>query len=179
MKKVQLHDLGFVPFISAKEIDEAILRMAQEIDASYRDLNPILLVVLNGAFVFAADLVRKISIPIRLDFLRVASYDGTSSTGKMEEHFLWKMDLVGQHVIIIEDIVDTGRTLEFLLNKISKEEVASLKVACLLEKPEASKYKAEIQFSGFAIPDVFVVGYGLDYNGLGRDLDCIYKRSQD
>ena len=173
MKKVQLHDLGFVPFISAKEIDEAILRMAQEIDASYRDLNPILLVVLNGAFVFAADLVRKISIPIRLDFLRVASYDGTSSTGKMEEHFLWKMDLVGQHVIFIEDIVDTGFTARYLLQTLAGRGPNSLALCTMLDRTSRRIVQIPIAFRCFEIPDRFIIGWGLDYKQLYRNLGCI------
>ncbi len=178
MEEVQLHDLKFVPFISDKEIEQAVSRLAMEIDGNYRDLNPMLLVVLNGAFVFAADLARKISIPLQLDFIRISSYAGTASSGQVKEHFLWQSSLKNQHVIIIEDIVDTGHTLHHLLDKIKAENPASIEVACLLKKPEAYQYSTVLKYVGISIPNEFVVGYGLDYDGLGRDLDAIYVKKE-
>ncbi len=148
--------------------------LASKIDKDYHNQNPVLLVVLNGAFIFAADLVRRMEIPLQLDFLRISSYAGTSSTGKMEEHFLWRIDLKNQHVLIIEDIVDTGHTLHHLLDKIKAKEPASVDVVCLLQKPAAYAYPTPLKYVGLAIPNEFVVGYGLDYEGLGRDLDSIY-----
>jgi hypoxanthine phosphoribosyltransferase len=175
MKQITLHDLTFEPFISTAEIEQTVTSLAAQIDNDYRGRNPILLIVLNGAFIFAADLVRKISIPIRLDFLKVSSYKGTATTGEMNEHFLWKSNLEGEHVIIVEDIVDTGHTLDYLKKKINALHPASIEVACLLKKPTAYKYPDILRYEGMSIPDKFVVGYGLDYNGLGRDLDCIYR----
>ena len=177
MKEVTLHDLTFEPFISAAEIDSTVASLAAQIDNDYRGRNPILLIVLNGAFIFAADLVRKITIPIRLDFIKISSYKGTESTGQMDEHFLWKSNLEGEHVIIVEDIVDTGHTLHYLKEKIGSQHPASVEVTCLLKKPTAYKYNDHLRYEGMSIEDKFVVGYGLDYNGLGRDLDSIYKRS--
>ncbi len=179
MNEVQLHDVSFVPFISAQQIEQVVVELALRIDADYKGLNPILLVVLNGAFVFAADLVRKMTIPLQLDFIRLSSYDGTASTGQMKEHFFWKSSLKDQHVIIVEDIVDTGHTLHHLLNKINAEHAASVEVACLLKKPEAYQYPTPLKYAGISIPNKFVVGYGLDYNGLGRDLDAIYGKKED
>ena len=176
MNEVKLHDLVFEPFISAKEIRTAVDELASRIDADYAGKNPILLVVLNGAFIFAADLVRQISIPIRLDFVKISSYAGTASSGKMQEHFLWQSSLTNQHIIIVEDIVDTGHTLAFLKKKIQEENPASVEVTCLLLKPAAYKYPERIHYKGMDIPTDFVVGYGLDYDGLGRDLDCIYRK---
>jgi hypoxanthine phosphoribosyltransferase len=175
MKEVTLHDLTFEPFISTAEIDRTVASLAAQIDNDYRGRNPILLIVLNGAFIFAADLVRKITIPIRLDFIKISSYKGTESTGEMNEHFLWKSNLEGEHVIIVEDIVDTGHTLNYLKQKIGAQHPASVEVACMLKKPTAYKYNEILKYEGMSIPDKFVVGYGLDYNGLGRDLDSIYR----
>lgn len=176
MDEVHLHDLTFVPFITAEEIEKTVKELALKIDEDYHDRNPILLVVLNGAFIFAADLVRKISIPIRLDFVKLSSYEGTASTGKLTEHFLWQMNLQGQDVIIVEDIVDRGHTLHHLKQKIRDDHPASIEVACLLKKPDAYQYTDVIRYEGISIPNDFVVGYGLDYDGLGRDLDCIFRK---
>jgi hypoxanthine phosphoribosyltransferase len=176
MNDIRLHDLVFEPFISVEEISTTVEALAERLDQDYADKNPVLLIVLNGAFIFAADLVRKISVPIRLDFAKISSYAGTGSSGKMFEHFLWQTSLKDQHVIIIEDIVDTGHTLAYLKKKINEEQPASIAIACLLFKPKAYQYKDPIQYQGRSIPNDFVVGYGLDYEGLGRDIDCIYRK---
>jgi|SRR5678816_1877375 len=176
MNDIKLHDLVFEPFISAEEIRLTVESLASRVDQDYAGKNPTLLIVLNGAFIFAADLVRLISVPLRIDFVKVSSYAGTGSTGKMIDHFLWQTSLKDQHVIIVEDIVDTGHTLDYLKSKIKEEQPASVEVVCLLFKPDAYRYSQELQYHGRAIPNEFVVGYGLDYNGLGRDLDCIYRK---
>ena len=176
MKDIRIHDLEFEPYIDAETITQTVTNLASHIDRDYADKNPILLVVLNGAFVFAADLVRLISIPIRLDFVKISSYSGTTSTSQMNEHFRWQQSLKGQHVLIIEDIVDTGHTLSYLKDIIRKEEPASVEIACLLIKPKAYLYNDPVAYQGLPIPNDFVVGYGLDYNGLGRDIPCIYKK---
>jgi hypoxanthine phosphoribosyltransferase len=176
MNEITLHDLVFVPFISAKEIEATVESLAKKLDHDYAGKHPTLLVVLNGAFVFAADLVRKISIPIHIDFVKLSSYSGMGSSGKMTEHFTWQSSFRNKHVIIVEDIVDTGHTLSFLKNKIKEENPASLEVTCLLFKPGAYQYQDAIHYKGHAIPNDFVVGYGLDYDGLGRNLDCIYRK---
>ncbi len=176
MKNVILHDLEFEPFISVAEIKDVVDHIAVRIDRDYEGKNPVLLIVLNGAFIFAADLVRQLSIPLRLDFVKVSSYAGTQSSGKIGEHFLWKTPLEDQHVLIVEDIVDTGHTLAYLKERIRKENPASLETTCLLKKPEAYQYPDVLKYEGKSIPNDFVVGYGLDYNGLGRDLDCIFRK---
>ena len=178
MSNVVLHDLTFEPFISAEEISGAVEVLAKKIGRDYDGLNPVLLIVLNGAFIFAADLVRKLSMPLRMDFIRVSSYKGTGSIGSVQEHLLWNIPLRDQHVLIVEDIVDSGHTIEYLRKKIKNERPASFEVVCLLMKPGAYQYKEEIRYAGKLIPNDFVVGYGLDYNGLGRELDCIYKLTE-
>ncbi|MEO6132714.1 MAG: phosphoribosyltransferase family protein [Saprospiraceae bacterium] len=178
MKEISLHDLTFESFISEEEIEQIVMALSVKIDKDYEDLNPILLIVLNGAFIFAADLVRRLSIPLRLDFVKVSSYQGTGSTGNLDEHFLWKMPLEGQHVLIIEDIVDTGHTLHHLNKKIRNQNPASVEIACLLIKPLAYTYAETIKYQGMEIPNEFVVGYGLDYDGIGRSLGSIYKKKQ-
>lgn len=178
MDEVKLHDLTFVPFISAETIDKTVRALAAKIDKDYHDRNPIMLIVLNGAFIFAADLVRKITIPIQLDFVKLSSYEGTASSGKLKEHFIWQADLHGKDVIIVEDIVDRGHTLFYLKEKIRQQHPATIEVACLLKKPDAYQYKDPIRYEGIAIPNDFVVGYGLDYDGLGRDLDSIYRKKE-
>lgn len=176
MKEIKLHDLAFVPFISAEEIKNVVDGIASKLDHAYDGMNPVLLVVLNGAFIFAADLVRQLSIPLRLDFIKVSSYIDSQSSGKMGEHFLWQTPLSGQHVLIVEDIVDSGNTLDYLRKKISQEQPASIEVTCLLIKHAAYQFPEIIKYEGLSIPNDFVVGYGMDYNGLGRDLDCIYRK---
>lgn len=176
MKEVHLHDLVFEPFISEEEIMQTVESIASRIDKDYEGLNPVLLIVLNGAFIFAADLVRRISVPLRLDFVKVSSYAGVSSTGQIGEHFLWKSNLRDQHVLIVEDIVDTGHTLAYLKEKIRNENPASLEVVCLLKKPAAYQYGDALKYEGMSIPNDFVVGYGLDYDGLGRDLESIFRK---
>lgn len=176
MTDITLHDLEFEPYIDEATIAQTVRNLASHIDRDYAGKNPILLVVLNGAFVFAADLVRLISIPIRLDFVKISSYSGTASTAQMNEHFRWQQSLEGQHVIIIEDIVDTGNTLHYLKSILREQHPASIEIASLLIKPNAYKYEYPIAYQGLPIPEDFVVGYGLDYNGLGRDIPCIYKK---
>ena len=176
MNEIKLHDLSFEPFISAEEIKKTVESLAERLDQDYAGKNPTLLIVLNGAFIFAADLVRKITVPLRLDFIKVSSYIGTGPSGKIYEHFLWQTPLKDQHVIIVEDIVDTGHTLSYLKDKIQAEDPASLEVVCLLFKPGAYQYQDTIQYQGRAITNDFVVGYGLDYDGLGRDIDSIYRK---
>ena len=178
MNEVKLHDLTFEPFISAQEIEKVVMALATKIDRDYKDRNPVLLIVLNGAFIFAADLVRQLSISLRLDFVKVSSYEGTASSGKLGEHFLWNMPLKGQNVLIIEDIVDTGHTLHYLKEKIKHQEPETIEIACLLIKPLAYRYPDVIKYQGMEIPNDFVVGYGLDYDGAGRDLASIFKKKE-
>lgn len=175
MNTIRLHDLDFEPYLTAEAIDERVGELARRIQADYTGKDPVMLIVLKGAFIFAADLVRKLVMPLEIDFVKVSSYEGTASSGKLDEQLRWHIPLIGRHVIIVEDIVDKGHTLAYLRREILREQPASLEVACLLFKPEAYGYAEEVRYHGFAIPNAFVVGYGLDYDQLGRHLDTIYK----
>lgn len=177
MEPILIHDKKFVPFISSKEIALAIDGMAKEIDKNYLGKAPILIAILKGAYVFLSDLSRAISIPHEVDFIKVSSYAGTQSTGKVKEEIAFKESLKGRHVILVEDIVETGNTLQFLQNKAIEMEFASMQIVSLLLKPECLKAKIDFYQIGFEIPNDFVVGYGMDYNELGRDLKALYVLS--
>jgi len=135
---------------------------------------PVFIPVLNGAFFFASDIIRKSGITCEVSFVRVSSYSGTQSSGTIKNPVGINSDISGKKIIIVEDIVDTGETLLYLLNEISKHDPAEIKVASLLLKPSALKHEVKIDYLGFEVPNDFLVGYGLDYDGLGRNLEDIY-----
>lgn len=174
MNTVKLHDKTFKPFLSEKEIQTAIQKLAVEIQKDYQDLNPIFIGILNGSFLFTADLVREFTGDCEVTFLRMASYEGTNSTGKVQTVMGIKESLKDRHVVIIEDIVDTGNTVEKLFEVLTKEQPASLKIATLLYKPNAYKKDIPIDYVAKIVGNEFLVGYGLDYDGLGRNLKDIY-----
>ncbi|HYG52542.1 MAG TPA: hypoxanthine phosphoribosyltransferase [Flavobacteriales bacterium] len=175
MNVVQLHDKKFTQFIPFSEIDNAIGTCAQKINAEYEGKNPVFVAVLNGSFMFAADLLKKITVECEISFVKLASYHGISSTGSVTELIGFTENVEGRHVIILEDIVDTGLTLEKVLAIFSHKNCASVKVATLLLKPEAYKKDQKIDYACMEIPNAFIVGYGLDYDGLGRNLKDIYR----
>ncbi len=172
---IQIHDLQFVPFIKAAQIAMRVGEMGEAVRAEYTDKCPIFISVLNGAFIFAADLVRASQVECETAFTRLSSYEGTASTGVVKNTLGLDVDLKGRHLVVVEDIVDTGRTLHKFITHLRAQEPASLKVAALLFKPEALQHPLDIDFLGFEIPNKFVVGYGLDYNGRGRQLSSIYQ----
>ena len=174
MNTVKLHDKTFKPFLSEKEIQVAIQKLAVEIQKDYQDLNPIFIGILNGSFLFTADLVREFTGDCEVTFLRMASYEGTNSTGKVKTVMGIKETLKDRHVVIIEDIVDTGNTVEKLVEVLTKEQPASLKIATLLYKPKAYQKDIPIDYVAITVGNEFLVGYGLDYDGLGRNLKDIY-----
>jgi hypoxanthine phosphoribosyltransferase len=174
MSLVQIHDKQFAPYISKEAIQKRIAEMAKEIEADYKGLNPLFICVLNGAFIFAADLYRAISIPAEISFVKLSSYEGMVSTGTVVTAIGINGQIHGRHVILLEDIIDTGKTLDAFIPQLLEQKPASLKLACLLSKPDALQYDVTTDYTGFVIPDYFVVGYGLDYNGLGRNLPDIY-----
>ena len=175
--KITIDDKTFEPFIEYSMIKKRIRLIGIQMNVDYEDKVPVFIGVLNGAFMFMADLMKEIHIGCETTFVKLASYHGgTKSTGTLTEEFPLNMDIKGRDVVIIEDIVDTGRTLKFLLDKIKSLEPASVKVATLLLKPEALEYQFdEIEFIGFEIANDFVVGYGLDYKNLGRNLQDVYR----
>jgi len=175
--KITIEDKNFEPFIEYEMIEKRIRLMGIQLNLDYERKVPVFVGVLNGAFMFLADLMKEIHIGCEITFVKLASYHGgTKSSGTLTEEYPLNIDLKGRDVIIVEDIVDTGETLKFLLDKIKALEPASVKVATLLLKPDALKYKFdEVCFIGFEISNDFVVGYGLDYKNLGRNLDHIYR----
>ncbi len=175
MTKVQVRELVFEKFIGTEEIDSAVQKVADGINRDFAGKNPLLLAILNGAFIFASDLMRKITVPCEISFVKFASYAGTMTTSNVKELIGIDEDLTGRHVIIVEDIVDTGITMDKLLADVGKMNPAEVKVACFCFKPEAFQKNFPIDYIGVEIANDFIVGYGLDYNGYGRNLPDIYK----
>lgn len=174
MSKVTLKDKTFVPYLSEARIQEVVEQVAGRINSDLSGKMPLFLVVLNGSFIFAADLLRKINIPCDLSFIKVASYHGVNSSGSVTELIGLTEDISGRSVVIVEDIVDTGTTLEKLYHVLQQKGVGDIFIASLLLKPEAYKKEMKVDYAGLEIPNDFVVGYGLDYDGLGRNLKEIY-----
>lgn len=175
---IQVHDKSFEPYISAGDIHSAISRLANEIEGDYAGLRPLFISILNGSFMFSADLFKKLTIDAEICFIKLASYKGTSSTGNVITSIGLDENLKGRDVIILEDIVDTGRTLHAFLPQLRNQQPSSLKICALLHKPECSIHQIKIDYLGFSIPNKFVVGYGLDFDGLGRNLPEIYQLIQ-
>ncbi|MBS1761413.1 MAG: hypoxanthine phosphoribosyltransferase [Bacteroidetes bacterium] len=179
MSVIQVHDKKFAPYISVEQIDEQISRLAREIDNDYKDKRPLFIGILNGSFIFAADLFKKLQIEAEISFIKLASYKGTRSTGNVITSIGLDESLKGRHVIILEDIVDTGKTLKEFLPQLYDQQPASLKVTSLLHKPDALQHPIKIDYLGFNVPNKFLLGYGLDYDGLGRNLKEIYRLVDD
>ena len=174
MQRVTLKDKTFVPYISSEKISGSVTELAKKINTDLANEMPLFLVVLNGSFMFAADLLKEVTIPCEISFIKLASYHGTSSTGTVVEMIGLTEEVKGRTVVIIEDIVDTGITIEKLVNLLTKKEAKQIKVATFLFKPAAYTKNIKIDYVGVEIPNDFVVGYGLDYDGLGRNMNSIY-----
>ena len=173
---IQIDDKDFDLLLEYDQIRKRIRLIGIQLNVDYDNRVPVFIGVLNGSFIFLADLMKEVSISSEVTFVKVSSYDGEQSTGEIKKEIGLQMDLKGRDVIIVEDIVDTGTTLSYLLEMIREQEPASLCVCTLLLKPKSLKTPIdEITYVGFEIPDEFVVGYGLDYNGLGRNLKDIYR----
>lgn len=175
MSILKVHDKEFAPYITSNEIEEQVSRVAAEINRDYEGKRPLFIAILNGAFVFAADIFKKINLEAEICFIKLASYKGVKSTGKVITAIGLDVELYGRDVIILEDIVDTGKTLSQFLPQLEHLHPASLKIAALLHKPSATVHTIKIDYLGFTIPDKFVLGYGLDYDGLGRNIKEIYQ----
>lgn len=171
---ITIKDKQFKPFISVSKINEAVNHVATQINSELKNEFPIFLVVLNGSFMFAADLLREVKIPCEISFVKMASYHGTQSTGKVNELIGVKEDLQNRTVVIVEDIVDSGNTIEKMLEILKEKKVKQIKIATALYKPDAFKKNFKIDYIGMNIGNDFVVGYGLDYDGMGRNLKEIY-----
>ena len=176
MKQViKVRDKLFEPFISSEEIIAAVDKIAAQITADYAGKEPLFLCILNGSFIFAADLLRRIGLPCTVSFVKYASYAGTQSTQYIKNLVGLNEEVAGRDVIIVEDIVDTGLTMSHLLKELSEKRPGSVKIAAFCFKKEAFKADFNIDYLGLEIPDRFVVGYGLDYDGYGRNLPGIYQ----
>jgi hypoxanthine phosphoribosyltransferase len=175
MKIIRVKDRDFKLSIKAEEINAAVESIAMKLNRDLKGKNPIFLVVLNGAFVFAADLYRKIEIDSEISFVKLASYSGTSSTSEVKELIGLNEKLKGRTVVILEDIIDSGTTIQYLMNKLMYLGVSEVLLAALLFKPSSFRESFRIDYLGLEIPNDFIVGYGLDYDGFGRNYADIYK----
>jgi hypoxanthine phosphoribosyltransferase len=175
MAIIKVHDKTFETYLSDETIQQRVKEMADVINIDYMGKKPLFIAILNGSFMFAADLFKHLTIEAELCFIKLASYKGMKSSGKVITSIGLEEDLFGKDVIIVEDIVDTGKTLHKFLPKLVHQQPKSLKIATLLHKSEATEYPIVLDYVGFSIPNKFVVGYGLDYDGLGRNLREIFQ----
>lgn len=175
MPSIKLHDKNFDTYLSEQTIQDKIRELANQINQDYSDKRPLFIAILNGSFMFAADLFKHLSIEAEISFIKLVSYRGMKSSGNVVTSIGLDEDLYDRDVVIVEDIVDTGKTMSEFLPKLSHQQPKSLKIVALLHKAEMTKFPIQIDYLGFTIPDKFVVGYGLDYDGLGRNLKEIYQ----
>ena len=171
-------DKEFEKFISSEEITERIKSLAATINSDYADKKPLFVAILNGSFMFAADLMKEINIPCEISFVKVASYQEMESSGNVKQLIGLNENIFKKDVIILEDIVDTGRTISKILEEFKSLGASSVEVVTLLQKPACNTSGEPLKYIGFDIPEKFVVGYGLDYDGLGRNLKDIYQLSE-
>ncbi|MFT3946718.1 MAG: hypoxanthine phosphoribosyltransferase [Agriterribacter sp.] len=175
MDLIQVHDKTFKPYISAGEIAQKVKALALAIENDYKGKTPLFIAILNGSFMFASDMFKALNMPAEICFIKLASYKGTKSSGQVITSIGLDIDLVDRDVIILEDIIDTGKTMHAFLPQLHNQHPASLKICALLHKPEATELPVAVDYCGFSIPNKFVVGYGLDYDGLGRNIREIYQ----
>lgn len=175
MSHIKVHDKDFEIYLPEETIQQRVKELADKINEDYKGKRPLFIAILNGSFMFASDLFKHLNIEAELCFIKLASYKGLKSSGKVVTSIGLEEDLFGKDVVIVEDIVDTGKTLHDFLPKLMHQQPGSLRIAALLHKSEATEYPLHIDYIGFDIPNKFVVGYGLDYDGLGRNLKEIYQ----
>lgn len=175
MDIVKIHNKEFKTFISSQEIQDEVKNLANQINVEMKGKEVVFIAVLNGAFMFASDIMKSITIPCKISFVKMKSYDGLNSSGKVEELIGLGTNLKGKSVVILEDIIDSGLTIDNIIRLIDDQEPEEVKICTLLYKPQAFKGKHAPNMVGFSIPNAFVVGYGLDYDEHGRNLDAIYQ----
>lgn len=178
LESLKLFDKIFEPYILADEIDNRIKELVLTIQADYKDCQPVFLVILNGAAFFAVDFLKQYSDECRIQFLQLKSYEGMNTSGSVKVLGAMPTDIKNKHIIVIEDIVDTGITMTHLKEALIPEKPKSIKILSLLDKPSRRIKDLQVDYVGFTIPDVFVVGYGLDYDELGRNTPNIYRLSK-
>lgn len=174
METIRIKDKQFKTFITEEQILKEVARMGEEINRDLADANPLFVSVLNGSFMFTADLMKHVSVPCEISFVKLASYAGTSSTGKVKELVGLNDDITGRTIVIVEDIIDTGLTMERLIETLKARNPKEIRIATLLVKPDKLKVDLDINYIAMSIPNDFIVGYGLDYDGLGRNYRDIY-----
>jgi hypoxanthine phosphoribosyltransferase len=178
MSVITVHDKTFVPYLPETLILEKVKELAAELDKDYAGKKPLFIAILNGSFMFTADLFKYLTIEAEICFIKLASYKGTKSTGQVVTAIGLDTDINDRHIVILEDIIDTGKTMNEFLPQLRNQQPASLKVAVLLHKPDATVFPVTIDYCCFSIPNKFVLGYGLDYDGLGRNLRGLYQLSE-
>ena len=174
MDTISIEDKNFKISLKQEIIEARVGELCQQISKDYKDMNPIFLVILNGAFIFASDLAKGIDIQAEFCFLKLSSYNGLNSTNQVKSLIGFNQDISNRHIVVVEDIIDTGVTMESIKNQLEAKNPASVKLATLLHKPSAFQKDYPIDYIGFEIPNDFIVGYGLDYNEYGRNLKNIY-----
>lgn len=179
LDEIQVHDKVFVPYLGQEEIESAIKKLAEKINTDYAGETPLFIAILNGSFMFAAELFKHITLPSEICFIKLASYKGTTSSGHVITSIGLDTDVIDKHVIILEDILDTGKTLSQFLPQIEHQQPKSLKIAALLHKPDATIHDVPLDYNCFKIPNKFVIGFGLDYNGLGRNIASVYQLKEE
>jgi hypoxanthine phosphoribosyltransferase len=175
MHSIQIHDKSFIEFLSHEDILTQVDRIAQQINTDYSGKCPLFIAVLNGSFMFGSDLFKSLDIEAEICFIKLASYKGIKSTGQVTTSIGLDVSLKDRDVILIEDIVDTGKTLHEFLPQLHDQNPSSIRITSLLHKPDALLYPIKVDYLGFEVPNKFLVGYGLDYDGLGRNLKDIYQ----
>jgi len=178
MQPIKVHDKPFTIFLTEETIQNKIKELAGQINEDYAGKKPLFIAILNGSFMFAADLFKHLTIDAEISFIKLASYKGVKSTGHVITAIGLDSDLYQRDIVIVEDIVDTGKTLAAFLPQLLHHQPSSLKITALLHKPEAMQHPIKIDYLGFSIPNKFVVGYGLDYDGLARNLKEIYQLAE-
>lgn len=176
MGNVKIHDKEFELFITNEKLQTVVEEMAIKMNNDFRDKNPLFLCILNGSFMFAAEIFKRISLlDAEISFIKLASYSGTNTTGSIKQLIGLNEDLAGRTIVVLEDIVDSGITIANTIEQIKAKNPADIKIATLLLKPDALKIEVQLDYVGLEIPNDFIVGYGLDYDGRGRNLPDIYK----
>jgi hypoxanthine phosphoribosyltransferase len=174
MQTIQIHDKKFSLSIKEEEIQAAVRRVGEAINRDLAETNPLFICVLNGAFMFAGDLMKVVNFPCEITFVKLSSYEGIYTSGNVKEIFGLNESIVGRNVVVVEDIVDTGITMEKIIESLNAKGAKSIKVATFLQKPEALQRDITVDYVAMKIPNQFIVGYGLDYDGYGRNLKEIY-----
>ena len=179
MSSIIVHNKTFIPYLSEQKILEKVNMLAAQLSEEYKDKRPLFISILNGSFMFSSDLFKRLTIDAEICFIKLASYKGTKSSGQVITAIGLDTDIAGRNIVILEDIIDTGKTMNQFLPQVYNQQPLSLKIAVLLHKPEASVFPLQIDYTCFTIPNKFVLGYGLDFDGLGRNLPELYQLQED